>query len=205
MVGCPVKRVLAMAMCLGATAPALADIYAFEDSGGVVHLSNIPSDDRYSVAVRAAAPSSQQNDAGAATVPKRGARTHYVPLVNSVAREHNIDPALLHAVIAVESAYNPRAVSSRGAVGLMQLMPEIAARYGADDRYDPAENVRAGTQYLRDLLEKYDDDLTLALAAYNAGETAVTRSGNQIPRNNETPTYVQKVLSLYRRYQPQYH
>jgi soluble lytic murein transglycosylase-like protein len=124
----------------------------------------------------------------------------YGELVTRVAKEHRLEPALLHAVVSVESGYNAAAQSPKGARGLMQLMPDTAARYGVNDIWNPAENLRAGARYLRDLLAMFADNLPLALAAYNAGEGAVTRAGNRIPPFPETARYVPKVLLEYDRY-----
>ena len=104
----------------------------------------------------------------------------------------------MHAVVRAESAYNPNAVSRAGAVGLMQLMPATAAHYGVTNRRDPTQNLMGGTRYLAYLLKLFDNDLTLALAAYNAGEGAVQRYGNKIPPYRETQNYVRKVLAFYR-------
>jgi soluble lytic murein transglycosylase-like protein len=101
-------------------------------------------------------------------------------------------------VIAVESGFNSRALSKAGAVGLMQLMPATALRFGVSDPYDPLQNVRAGAQYLRFLIDRFGNDLSLALAAYNAGEQAVDRNGGQIPPYSETQAYVPRVLKIYR-------
>ena len=130
------------------------------------------------------------SDEGLATRP-------HGKLLQRAARAGEVDPALLHAIVKVESGYNPRAVSPKGAVGLMQLMPETARRYGVRDSRDPAHNAAAGTAYLRDLLIRFDHDLPLALAAYNAGENAVLRHGQRIPPYRETREYVPRVLSLY--------
>jgi soluble lytic murein transglycosylase-like protein len=111
-----------------------------------------------------------------------------------------MDPALVKAVIRAESAFNPKAVSRAGAAGLMQLMPGTAAQYGVYDRFDPAANIDAGTRHLRGLLDMFNNDLMLALAAYNAGEGAVMKYGNTIPPYAETRTYVNRVLSYYRQY-----
>jgi soluble lytic murein transglycosylase-like protein len=113
-----------------------------------------------------------------------------------IARQHDLYPELLHAVIRTESAYNPAALSSAGAVGLMQLMPGTAKRYGVPDIWDPVENLRGGARYLRDLLDLFGNDLRLALAAYNAGENAVIKYGNRIPPYPETQRYVRKVLQF---------
>lgn len=123
-----------------------------------------------------------------------------LPVVEQAAADHRLDPALLLAVIHAESGFNPQALSPKGAVGLMQLMPATASRYGTGDLRDPGRNVQAGAAHLRYLLGRYDD-LPLALAAYNAGENAVERYGMRIPPYAETQDYVPRVLSLYRKYQ----
>ncbi len=120
----------------------------------------------------------------------------YRAVVAREALRYGLEPALLHAVISVESGYNANAVSKRGAAGLMQLMPETAKRYGVVNVFDPVENVRAGAHYLGDLLKLFDNDLTLALAAYNAGEGAVLKYGS-IPPFRETAAYVPKVVAFY--------
>ena len=106
---------------------------------------------------------------------------------------------LLHAIIAVESAYDARAVSSKGAQGLMQLMPATAQRFGVLDPFDPHENVRAGARYLKALMAQFNGDLKLTLAAYNAGESAVVRYGNRVPPFAETQKYVPKVMARLQR------
>lgn len=123
-------------------------------------------------------------------------RSHYARTIEMVARQHNLYPELLHAVVRTESAYNPSAVSSAGATGLMQLMPGTAKRYKVKDIWDPVENLRGGAEYLRDLLDMFDNDLRLALAGYNAGENAVIKYGNRIPPYPETQRYVRKVLQF---------
>jgi soluble lytic murein transglycosylase-like protein len=110
-----------------------------------------------------------------------------------------VDAALIHAVISAESAYNPLARSTKGARGLMQLIPETGARYGATNLLDPKQNIDAGTRYLKDLMAMFGNDLKLAIAAYNAGEGAVQRYG-AIPPYAETRSYVPKVLAYYKRY-----
>jgi hypothetical protein len=126
-------------------------------------------------------------------------RSKYTELIATTAGKHNLDPDLLHAVIRVESAYNPSAVSSAGAVGLMQLMPDTARRYGVIDRRDPVQNIEGGAHYLRDLMAMFGSNLTLAIAAYNAGENAVIKYNNSIPPYPETQQYVKQVLALYQR------
>lgn len=123
-------------------------------------------------------------------------RSHYEGLIRATAVRNRLSPELLHAVIRAESAYDAAAVSSAGAIGLMQLMPATAERYGVGDIWDPADNLQGGAAYLRDLLELFDQDLRLALAGYNAGENAVLRHGRAIPPYPETQTYVRKVLQF---------
>jgi soluble lytic murein transglycosylase-like protein len=117
-------------------------------------------------------------------------------IVREAAERHNVDPALVKAVITTESGWNPQAVSRKGAVGLMQLIPTTAQRFGVNNSFDPAQNVEGGTSYLRTLLDRYNGDLPKSLAAYNAGERAVDLS-NGIPDYRETRMYVQKVTDNY--------
>jgi soluble lytic murein transglycosylase-like protein len=117
-------------------------------------------------------------------------------LVREAADRHRVDPALVRAVIETESGWNPGAISRKGAVGLMQLIPTTAQRFGVQDRFSPQQNVDAGVRYLKVLLERYDGNLDLALAAYNAGEGAVDRA-HGIPAFRETRSYVQKVQDAY--------
>jgi len=120
----------------------------------------------------------------------------YVDLIAKAADKHQVDVKLVHAVVQAESAYNPTAISSAGAVGLMQLMPGTAKRYGVANRRDPYQNIDGGTRYLKYLLKLFDSDLNLAIAAYNAGENAVIKNNNAIPPYSETRHYVKEVLSL---------
>jgi hypothetical protein len=123
--------------------------------------------------------------------------TKFDELFNEIARTYNLDPRLLHAIAKVESNYNPRAVSPKGALGVMQLIPSTARLVGVSDLFDPRENIHGGARYLKYLLDKFGD-LTLALAAYNAGPKAVEAYGG-IPPYEETQRYVRSVLSLYQR------
>ena len=133
------------------------------------------------------------------SVSERLAARPYAKLIESAAREAAIDPALVHAVISVESAYNSVARSPKGAIGLMQLMPGTAMRYGVNDpSRSPEVNLRAGTLYLRDLMKMFNGRIDLVLAAYNAGENAVIRYGQKIPPYAETQAYVPAVLAKYR-------
>lgn len=150
---------------------------------------------------RAARSSTVRASEGRALV-LRERRTYYGPLIEEAARRQGLRVDLVHAIIEVESAYRPDAVSRAGAVGLMQLMPKTARRYGVDDSTDPRQNLAGGTAYLRDLDALYGGDLRLVLAAYNAGEEAVARYGTRVPPYAETRDYVRRVLQLLRQSSP---
>ena len=197
------------------------------DDGGAIHFSNLeptqaaatltadPTDDAgplVSVSPASARPGASGAGGGGvydgqgpdirrlvAHDPRTAARlARFAPLVSSAARLHGVDAALLQAVVAIESAYNPVARSRKGAVGLMQVMPGTAARYGISNLDDPLENLRAGCLYLKDLLGLFHQNVELAVAAYNAGENAVVHHGNRIPPYAETQRYVPQVLEIYR-------
>jgi len=121
---------------------------------------------------------------------------NYVEMIRDVCSQYGVDSELVRALIQVESAYNYRAVSPKGARGLMQLMPATANRYGVQESFDPRQNVEGGVKYLKDLLQLFNSDLRLVLAAYNAGEHVVSKI-NDIPNYTETQNYVRKVLALY--------
>jgi soluble lytic murein transglycosylase-like protein len=126
-------------------------------------------------------------------------RSNYVSIIEAAVKKHELDAALLHAMIEAESAYQPEAVSHTGAIGLMQLMPGTAARFNVSDSSNPKQNVMGGAEYLKYLLSYYQNNLKLAIAAYNAGEGAVDKYGKTIPPYRETQKYVKHVFSLYRR------
>jgi soluble lytic murein transglycosylase-like protein len=184
---------------------ARADVYSFTDANGVSHFSNVPSDSRYQLLI--AAPS----QAAAATAVKEHSidwlarSAQYDGVIKGAAQAATIQAALVRAVIVVESGFNPRAISKKGAIGLMQLQPATAKRYGVKNIYDPGENVRAGAHYLSDLLARFDSNLELALAAYNAGEEAVERYGRHVPPYRETLAYVPSVMKVYHRLMDQAH
>lgn len=188
---------LRMAMMLLAAAAwgiTRADIYSFVDSSGVTHFSNVPVDGRYKLLL--ATPAEEPTEQPGKWLAKSA---DYDPLIERAARAAAVRPELVRAVIVVESAFNPRAVSKRGALGLMQLKPSTARRYGVSNAFDPEQNITAGAHYLRDLLRRFGNDLELTLAAYNAGEDAVERYGRSIPPFSETRHYVPAVLRVYRK------
>lgn len=138
---------------------------------------------------------------GPVSLPQLAARRKsFDPIVQRVAQSHGIHVALLQAIIEVESGFNANALSPKGAVGLMQVMPATAARYGRFNLYSPEQNVDVGARYLRDLLAMFDGDVRLAVAAYNAGENAVLRHGRRVPPYGETVKYVPMVLERYQRF-----
>jgi len=187
--------VMTVILCATAGGAARADIYAFTDSAGVVHYSNVPTDSRYERLIADPPPPSTPPG-----VELRAKAAVFSDLIDEAARHAKVSPALLRAVIAVESAFDPRAVSPKGAQGLMQLLPATARRYGVNRPFDPRDNLRGGASYIRDLLKRYGNNLELALAAYNAGEDAVDRHGRTIPPFPETQAYVPAVLRFYRRF-----
>ncbi|OUD12059.1 transglycosylase SLT domain-containing protein [Thioflexithrix psekupsensis] len=177
-------------------------IYKFVDNSGVIHFSDSPHDNRFRLVYEGSLFDGE-------TARTRGLGLHrrhaeYRDLIQEAANRFQLDAALLHAVIHTESAYNPYAVSPKGATGLMQLMAGTAQRYGVKDRTDPKDNIEGGARYLRDLLVLFQNDKRLALAGYNAGENAVIRHGYAIPPYRETRHYVNRVLSLYDVYRSVY-
>ena len=197
-------RFCTAALLLGMPGVASADLFGYTADDGTVTLTDIPSDPRYKLLLRTpdadASRRSSKKDVGAAEVgAAQLAALPYHAEVMSAALTHDVDAALIHAVIKAESAYSPRAVSHKGAVGLMQLMPATVRRYGVDNAADPRQNIVGGVRYLKDLIRLFNGDLTLVVAAYNAGENAVIRYGNRIPPYAETELYVPRVLSWYRR------
>jgi soluble lytic murein transglycosylase-like protein len=197
-----------------------ANIYGYVDERGVAHFASEPLDARYQLFFKAG--QSFDTSAGLPGPGRGGSTSAQRSLVamfdaspgyrnakralRDAARRHDIDYALLQALVAAESGFDPQAVSPKGALGLMQLMPETAARYGVradarasvqDKLFDPRQNVAAGSRYLSDLIDLFPGRLDLALAAYNAGEGAVQRAGNRIPNYPETRNYVATVMQLY--------
>ncbi len=182
------------------THTAWADIYTYTGNDGAVNLSNVPTDTRYSVMIPEAKQAVPAVPSEAVQASIMASKVQYDSMVDEVARTYGLESALLHAVISVESQYSPKAVSKKGAMGLMQLMPVVARHYGVADPLDPKQNLHGGAKHLRHLLHKFKNDRSLALAAYNAGEGRVAKYGNHIPPYRETTDYVPRVLGFYREY-----
>ena len=187
------RRVLAIAWVTVVlwSAPSFAQIYSWRDANGRLVLSDRKLDPSAATFAVPDAPDIEVTRPAAAT-----GRARFEPLVQEHAARHALRPELVRAVIQVESGYNPRARSPKGAMGLMQLMPATAKQFGVIDPFNPAENIRAGVSYLRQLLDRYDHDEQLALAAYNAGPAAVDKYGSQIPPYKETQNYVLKITGI---------
>ncbi len=187
-----------------------ADIYQFIDAQGVVHYTNVPTVGNLKRVLKENTPSPKakkprtqmvRTAKSAPSFPdpprsERGSLDSYSDLIASTAGQYGIDAALVRSIIRVESNFNPWAVSRKGAMGLMQLMPDTAARYGVRDAFNPAQNISGGVRYLRDLFAMFGGNLPHVLAAYNAGEQNVLR-WNGIPPFSETQDYVRKVTRHY--------
>ncbi len=169
----------------GLASPAAAQIYSWRDAKGVLHLS-----DRHPGGGTAVV---QRKDVLVSPASRGRASAPFEAMMARAAEEHGVRLDLVRAVIEVESGFNPNAVSPKGAMGLMQLMPGTAADLGVTNPFDPEQNIRGGVTYLRQLLDLYDNDETLALAAYNAGPETVARYGNQVPPYRETRSYVERI------------
>jgi soluble lytic murein transglycosylase-like protein len=176
---------LLLMVLLGAiTEPALADIYRYVDEDGVIHFSNTPTHYRFRLYIRET------------NLDYRAYFDRYDRIITRAARKHDVDNSLVKAVIRAESDFDKNAVSRKGAQGLMQLMPETAKELAVKDSFDPHENINAGVRYLKRQLDNFQNNVPLALAAYNAGENAVRRYG-RIPPYKETRTFVDRVLRYW--------
>ncbi len=173
---------------LSIASPAWADIYKYEDAQGVIHLTNVPTESgvKYTLIMR---------EKRVLLDRKLGYNiSEYDDLIIKASERHKIEPALIKAIIKAESNFNHRAVSPKGARGLMQLMPATASSLQVQDSFHPENNIEGGVKYLRYLLNYFNGNLPLALAAYNAGENAVIRHRG-VPPYRETQVYIQRVLT----------
>jgi soluble lytic murein transglycosylase-like protein len=173
-----------------------AKIYTYMDAQGLRHYTDVPDNNRYRLLVMSPQDRTASGDRYDAQLLARASQ--YDSIIEHAAIAAAVEPNLLRAVIVVESGFNSHAVSKRGAVGLMQLMPATANRFGVSNPYDARQNVHAGARYLKFLIDRFGHDIRLALAAYNAGEDAVDRNGGQIPPFSETMAYVPRVLKIYK-------
>lgn len=178
--------------------PAQADVYISVSANGSYVLSNVHRPGRHYQRVVAEPGGVAVVGSG---VPQLITGMPYAELIAAAAQANDVPAALLHAVVQAESRYNPNARSPKGAVGLMQLMPDTARELGVDDALDPAANLQGGARYLKRMLTLFDNDVSLAVAAYNAGPDAVMSRGKVIPPFAETQRYVPSVMKQYRRLQ----
>ncbi|RLB40010.1 MAG: lytic transglycosylase [Deltaproteobacteria bacterium] len=163
------------------------DIYRFKDKNGVWHFTNVKDDSRYKLYIRTKK-----------TTPRAYIKK-YEEIIQHAAREFHVDSSLIKAIIKAESDFDHRAVSHKGAQGLMQLMPDTADELQVQDPFDPEENIYGGTRYLSRLLKRFGNNVRLAVAAYNAGPELVEQSGG-IPPVPETRRFVEKVMRYYRHF-----
>ncbi len=188
------KVICVCVLCVGVLPISQADIYRQTEQNGRVVFTDKPTGNNFKLVMK-----TPKKGSSAYHVFKKN-RLKFMPLVRRSSKEYKVDSALILAVIHAESAYDPLAKSKAGAVGLMQLMPQTAKRFGVLDRENAGQNIQGGTQYLRLLLELFNYDIRLALAAYNAGESAVARFDNTIPPYPETQQYVSRVITYYQDY-----
>ncbi len=186
------KTVIVAAALAALAQPAQAQIYTWHDANGTLVLSNVPQGG--TVATSYPVPASKDVRATVYVAPDRSRQ--FDAIIRRHADQHGIRPALVKAVVQVESAFNPVAISPKGAMGLMQLMPGTAEELGVGNPFNPEENIRGGVAYLRQLLDRYDNNEQLALAAYNAGPNAVDKYGETVPPYRETRAYVSKITRL---------
>jgi soluble lytic murein transglycosylase-like protein len=179
---------LSFVLVLSAAGTSHADVYLYRDRFGVLHFTNAPTAARSTILFRDYEPASTM-------VWPRVSATHYDGVIRDIAARYGVEYALVKAVIRAESAFNHRAISPKGALGLMQLMPETAALHRVHNVFAPSENIEGGVKHLRMLLDRYGGNLTLALAAYNAGVGAVKDAGYHVPAYPETREYVRRVLT----------
>jgi soluble lytic murein transglycosylase len=184
--------------------PASAEIFQYTDESGVVHFSNVGFNNKNFKKVKSQPanalstdPIPRYSDPGKSTyIASANMPSSYVDIISTACERHGVDPALVRAVVKVESDFNPYAISRKGAMGLMQLMPQTAVELNVKNSFSPHENINGGVKYLRYLLDRYEGNVSLALAAYNAGETAVKRWGT-IPPIKETQNYVRRIMDMY--------
>ena len=176
-----------------------ADIYVYTDKNGVRRFTDTKPSTQYAVYLRTLAPPKKQDRSHSSEIPAVVAN-RYDKFIQKAASSHQVPFSLIKSVIRAESAFNPAAVSPKGAKGLMQIMPENYKALAITDPFDPEQSIMGGAQYLKSMLQKYDGIVALALAAYNAGPEAVDRHNRQIPPFTETRNYVNRVLQFHRLY-----
>jgi len=193
------KNTFYIAILLLISTPVMAEIYKYHDAAGRLYFTDQKRDETFKLIAVYNADKTKIHDVQDVYTPESYDNNvrQFLPHIEHAAKQHNLDPKLLRAIVDTESAFDPKAYSKAGAVGLMQLMPKTANGLGVNDSWNPKENIQGGALLLRQLLDKFNQNIQLSLAAYNAGENAVIRAGNAIPNFPETQRYVQKVISRY--------
>jgi soluble lytic murein transglycosylase-like protein len=193
----------ALALIAAAINPSVAAVYVSEAAGQVPRFASHPVDASFRLLICDESPGDNAftvNGSATSNSALQRRKATLDPFIQRTAARQLVDPALVRAIIEIESQFRDHAVSRSGAVGAMQLMPDTARRYHVADRRDARQNIEGGVAYLKDLLARFEGNVALALAAYNAGEHAVDRHGRVIPRYRETMLYVPQVLEAYLRY-----
>jgi hypothetical protein len=197
--------IAAFFMIAALTQYAQATMYTYVDEEGIVHFTNVPNDPNYKPVVRERRPKlSVSTSTGQVLIPGNASDwapdpDYYDNMIREAAHRYQVDPRLIKSVIRAESNFNYLAVSSKGALGLMQLMPATADDMRVLDPFDPRENIHGGTRYLRKMLGMFNGNIRMALAAYNAGPNRVIRLG-RVPQFKETVSYIKKVQYFYKEY-----
>ncbi|MDQ6975499.1 MAG: lytic transglycosylase domain-containing protein [Mariprofundaceae bacterium] len=195
-----VKGIVFFLLVMAIPSTIYAEVYQYIDPHGRIYFTDQKQDKTYHLVAKLYFENNDVRHRPSFDVAQfRANRKKFMPLIKKMAARYDLPFELVQAVVHVESSYDPRAESSSGCIGLMQLKPSTARRYGVNNAWPVEDNVRAGSHYLRDLIDMFDGDIRLALAGYNAGENAVLRNNRQIPNYPETKRYVKKVIHHYRR------
>lgn len=198
------RYLMVILMCVFFAVPAAADIYMYVGDDGVVYFTNIVDEnaeqDGYSLYMREARAPRVRDTLNELPNYKEDDMAKYEEIIRYAAHLYEMEYELIKAIIKVESNFRKEAVSNRGARGLMQIMPTTGTQLNLDEPFDPESNILAGTKYVKSLVTKFNNDVPLALAAYNAGPGAVTRHNNKVPPYKETRNYIKKVLTFYEKY-----
>ena len=182
---------------LGISLPAAADIYTYHDADGQLYFTDKRMDNSYKLISIYRPQLTKQSTAGYNLEQYKRNKRKFLPHIRYAATQNQLDYRLLQAIIDTESAFNPKAQSKTGAIGLMQLMPKTAKQLQVQNSWNPIQNIQGGAKYFRQMLNTFGQNIELSLAAYNAGPNAVKRAGNAIPNYPETKRYVKKVMQTY--------
>lgn len=191
------KPWLILALIMGFSLPANADIYTYHNADGQLYFTDKRMGHSYKLISVYRPNLTRQSTAGYNIDKYKENKRKFLPHIRYAAIQHHLDYKLLQAIIDTESAFNPQAYSKAGAIGLMQLMPSTAKELQVKNSWNPVQNIQGGAKYFRQMLNTFEQNIELSLAAYNAGPNAVKRAGNAIPNYPETKRYVHKVMRTY--------